>query len=408
VTSKLAPHILGTSSDGARLAREAPVLAVKLVDDFGLADELSHKFPKPLVIGRVSGANVDPGAVLGIDPKIFAQDVFDTQMSRAVILNPAVAAWEAGANEPVCKSIESMRWYAVYEAEMIRMLSALGKAAVIGNFSVGQPEPELWPEFTAALNIAQIYMSFLGLHEYGEPSRLAAWDQWYLGRFTRAPFIKTIITECGTDSVPPVPEDGTFPAVHPAGRPWRDQFGTDALGIAAYRDYLIGYDLRLQQYPQIVAACIFAFGNGGDSRWDRHDIQGSGLVDHLIAYIKSNAGTAPLPPPPEPEPEPEPPPIEPPPSTVEHYFGGRENYWVINLYKDAFGLPFYKDVIARVRVDATSTLLNMEDPLKIHVGYHGPPTVEAIPDYTPGPPPMGLTGAEKQVLINQMVASHWL
>ena len=284
--TKLCPHLIGGSGDGLRLCREARSPVVKLVDDFGPARDYAALPHKPLIVGRVTQAReIDPNALLMTPPQIVAQDYFGQVLWPHISANPLVQAWE-GPNEVVCQAVESMAWFSQFETRRVELLSAVGKQAVVGNFGVGQPEPHLWAHFHEAILAANRYNGFVGVHEYSEPSRGV--DTWYMGRLTRIPYqCRVIVTECGTDSLPPVPEDGSQPQRHPAGKPWRQQFNGD---VNAYAEFLLKYDAWMQTRPEVVGATIFTFGG----LWPDHNVEGSGLADILIRRTAS----APPPPPP--------------------------------------------------------------------------------------------------------------
>ena len=145
---RLCAHSIAESADALTFTREARCPVVKLVDGWGQAAEFAAMDHAPLVVGRkVVDPELRPDylAEHGFDPVEIADLYFDANLRPHVLANPAVQAWE-GPNEPVCKTPQAMRWYAAFEAQRVRRLGALGKRAVVGNFSVGQPEPELWPD----------------------------------------------------------------------------------------------------------------------------------------------------------------------------------------------------------------------------------------------------------------------
>ncbi len=278
---KLSAHIIGGSGDALRLTAQARSPLVKLVGDFGAAGEYAALPHHPLVIGRFVVADElrpDHLQELGRDPVASAAEYFDTHYRQRVLDHPAVAAWE-GPNEIVTKTREAMAWYARFEVARVALLAALGRRAVVGNWSTGQPEPELWPDFAPALDALRAQGGYLGLHEYSEPSR--NYDTWYMGRFERAPRdVPKLITESGTDSIPPVAGEPGQPPRHPAGQPWRQQFGDN---VAAYAAFLTDYDVRLRDAPDVLGVAIFTFG----SNWPDHNVEGSGLADRLIAYAQT-------------------------------------------------------------------------------------------------------------------------
>ena len=65
---------------------------------------------------------------------------------------------------------EEMKRLADFEAERTRLLGDRGIRSVIGNFGTGQPPMELWQAFLPAVQTAQQYDGWLGLHEYSAPT----------------------------------------------------------------------------------------------------------------------------------------------------------------------------------------------------------------------------------------------
>lgn len=268
--TKLCPHIIGTSADAVAYVRTVACPYVLLVDDWGAADQ--YKALGCTVVGRHTfSEEPQPDSWASqIDPIATSRNYYADRYGIDVASNPSVDAW-LGPNEPVCKTPNGMAWYGEFEAERVRLLRRDGKRAVIGNFSVGQPEPELWPCFFPAIEELWEPGGFLGLHEYSEPCR--GFDTWYMGRFTRAPKeVKKLITECGTDGIPPTD-------TCPAGQSWKAQFGEGEEGRDAYAAFMHNYDGHLQLYPDVEGAFIFTSGR----LWENHNIEGYGILSRLAA-----------------------------------------------------------------------------------------------------------------------------
>lgn len=80
-----------------------------------------------------------------------------------------------GANEDF-QGGQDLARYAEHEIERMKALEAIGRRAVIGNFSCGQPQYSEWPRFRPALEYAAAHGHVLGLHEYSGPVM-----QWMAG-----------------------------------------------------------------------------------------------------------------------------------------------------------------------------------------------------------------------------------
>ena len=63
-----------------------------------------------------------------------------------------------------------MKRLADFESERTRLLGERGIRSVIGNFGAGQPPMEYWQYFLPAIQTAQAYDGWLGLHEYSAPT----------------------------------------------------------------------------------------------------------------------------------------------------------------------------------------------------------------------------------------------
>src|SRR5215212_843128 len=142
MSTKLCAHTIGGSGDALRLTTQARSPVIKLVNDFGAAPDYAALPHHPLVIGRFVVADElrpDFFQETGRDPVASARAYFDEFYRQRVLDHPAVDAWE-GPNEVVTKSAPAMAWYALFEQERVALLAALGRQAVVGNWSTGQPE----------------------------------------------------------------------------------------------------------------------------------------------------------------------------------------------------------------------------------------------------------------------------
>lgn len=378
---KLSPHHMGGNSDTERWWTVST--CAKFVGDLGLSTLAP---PGVLTLGRV----VDDGLLWGqgfdsnryyaegVDPAVLAGSYVTLVWGDKIRLNPGLQIIE-GPNEQIITASGPMEWYAKFSREFARIIQSLGRRAGIGSWSTGHPLRELglWPFWTPALDAVSLSNAVLTRHSYSDLNAYHALRHRYDNEIFTAmgyPDQPVVITECGTDA------SGTM-------LPWRKNF-VDAAQY--WNTYLVYLENEFQQDPYLLGATLFTVGRN-DERWKDHDVAGSGLVDLVLAHAQAQ-------PPVLPPPVGEPPP-EPPPTGELHPFGTRTNYWMIALFKETFGLTFYKGMIERVQVDATSILLDMENALRIYETYHGPATIEEL---------TGLTVDERAMLIVQMNYWNWL
>ena len=290
----------------------------KLVGDWGLQ-------PNGLVIGRVFNDGMDAKKyyIEGWTPQGAAQSFVDNQLP-VYEANPHIVYWE-GDNEQQWDLSESMAWYAEYEIERMKIMDALGLKCVIGNFSTGKPDHDLWEYFLPACQVGRDYEAILGLHEYSCP-----WIWWMTGEWQKESdedvgrygyttlryrrvydewlipadaVVPLIVTEFGIDpGVGPAPE-GCEPATwkglhdwwlaHQNGYTWPD--GTYKEHPAPYSsddaeyyvNQCIWYDQEMQQDFYAVGWTLFTWGSFGEP-WESFDVAGTPVADLLIAYMQSN------------------------------------------------------------------------------------------------------------------------
>lgn len=175
---------------------------------------------------------------------------------------------------------QEMQRYALFERRRAELLTNEGWKSVIGNFSAGTPELELWPDFYPALEAGD----YLGLHEYSantQPPFMSNIDTWLCRRYRRVYEAlpghlrkPLIITECGIDG-------GILGHAQEGWRRYTD--------VSGYMADLQWYDESLQEdaarWP-IVGATVFCYGHV-DPRWASFDIGGE-MADRLASYIQAN------------------------------------------------------------------------------------------------------------------------
>lgn len=290
------------------IAKGKPALVKTLEIDGNFVKGIKDSSPTTIVVGRIflEQHNLDA------DPASLVQAFVDKLLPLATdpLRMAGVDAWEA-YNEPVADTVDKMKRLADFEAERTRLLAENGLRSVVGNFGVGHPPLELWPEFRPALEAIRQYNGYLGLHEYsapimqfrsgalqleGEPGQ--GDEGWLTLRYRKVyrqqliPMgfgdLPTLITECGVDGLVqprPGPEDA---------KGWQDFVKTwranglrdDPPGV--YMDQLIWYDQNLQQDDYIKGAAIFLAGSN-DDRWASYDILGPDagrMGDLLQQYLE--------------------------------------------------------------------------------------------------------------------------
>jgi hypothetical protein len=342
--SKLCPHTLNAHGDVLAFAR-AGCPAVKLVDFFGVAEELLALRPDLLLVGRVfEEYDANGAARSGASPQAEAL-AWVTRQAEKYRLNPLIKVWE-GPNEPVFgnaddpANVQAMAWYAAFEAERLRLLADQGWRGVVGNFATGNPDLPMWPAFLPAVAAALQQGGYLGLHEYSSP-----WMWWLTGNYQtgncdhRPDFagegdtgwvtlryrkvyreflapqglgnVPLLITECGLDSI------GAVCPSHTSG-PWQEHFGFWGQYDGAhdpidywrgaerdperyYAEQLAWYDRELQKDPFVVGATIFTVG-ATSGQWARFDIGGARVVEFVVEHIRTQRSVPAPTPPPGPEP----------------------------------------------------------------------------------------------------------
>jgi hypothetical protein len=189
-----------------------------------------------------------------------------------------------------------MKRLADFEAERTRLLGDRGIRSVIANFGTGQPPMELWPAFLPALQAAQQYNGWLGLHEYSAPTiyymstvenqgrhpGVTPGDTGWLTLRYRKVYneilipaglkLPLVMTELGVDGYVqnrPGPPDA---------RGWKDfqtywaENGYGLWGPGAYVEQLVWYDEAMRQDDYVLGGCIFAISP--TAGWESYDIRG--------------------------------------------------------------------------------------------------------------------------------------
>lgn len=305
--SKLGPHCLRPTDSAIRMAK-AGAKVFKLVDDFGIAKDILAIRPDAVVVGRAF-TPYDPISThfeKHVSPAEAARDFLYGSVNQMahIAANPTIQYWE-GPNEVVCNSVESMLWYAVFEQARIQMMRDVGKKCVIGNFSTGNPQLQLWPHFFAALREGEINGAFLGLHEYSWPDMYwmtgaenGVMLGWTTLRYRRV--YRDYLLPNGISIPLFIGELGVDPATKPYppsyahlsdGGAFRDGMLRDIwAGVGAtdpdryYANQLIWYDNEIGQDSYVIGATIYTVGS--TDQWRRFDIDGQPIVDILCEHFQ--------------------------------------------------------------------------------------------------------------------------
>jgi hypothetical protein len=270
--------------------RNVTVLKTLEFDPAFLAD-VRARSPETIIVGRVTLGQLDLNSP---DMAAVARRAVEAVLPVALDQRRAglVDAWE-GFNEPVPGDEDQMRRLAELESERVRLLAGNGLRAVVGNFGTGQPPLEWWPAFRPALEVAQAYGAYLGLHEYSAPTIWyntnrnpldfgtdPADEGWLTLRYRKAyrqfliPWglrLPLLITECGVDGL-------VTQRPGPPGRGWKDfagywadlGMGQDAAGN--YIEQLAWYDSQLQWDDYVLGSAVFAMT--AFQEWDSYQLQG--------------------------------------------------------------------------------------------------------------------------------------
>jgi hypothetical protein len=214
---------------------------------------------------------------------------------------PYFDGWET-YNEPVAGNADEMMRWADFEAERTRLLGERGIRSVIGNFGTGQPsgptQPfELWEHFLPAIQAAQQYDGWLGLHEYSAPTIYYLTTRDNMGRYPgispedtgwltlryrqvynqilipRGLAIPLVFTELGVDGLVDANRPGPTDAAgwHHFQAYWAEN-GFGLWGPGAYVEQLVWYDEAMRQNDYVIGGCIYAMAGSAD--WESYEILG--------------------------------------------------------------------------------------------------------------------------------------
>jgi len=296
--SKVSIHIIRPNSANImEFVRQTQPNVIKLLDDFGLANEIKSVSPHTIIIGRL---NTEDQSYNG-NPEEAARQFVESQLFQ-YHANPAIDYWE-GWNEPD-PGMERMAWYARFEQERVREMARHGFAAAIGGFSTGVPEVQEFALFIPAIETALQYRGILTLHEYGAPlmtqgygSALPGYPfhadrgsltlryRWYYRELLEPAglVIPLVITEAGIDGML-----GNRPG--PEGHGWADfqqyavEQGWGRDGIEAFVNQVAWYDAEVRKDSYVLGFTLFTAGSFG--HWERYEI--APVLPYLTDYAREN------------------------------------------------------------------------------------------------------------------------
>jgi hypothetical protein len=227
--------------------------------------------PNTMIVGRLIREQEPDFNDRTVDPVLTARTHCEMVLPWAERMGEAYDFWQ-GVNEPAIRAPEAMRRYAAFEVERVRILARHGFGAVVGSFSVGNPNLPYWRHFLPALEAALQFKGALALHEYAWPT-LNHEAEWYLLRHRKVYHgepdhnwgglpkhlknLPLVITECGLD--------GLIEQPYPP-RGWQALYTP-----AQYLEQLAWYDAELRKDRYVAGAALFACGMI-DWTWKSYDI----------------------------------------------------------------------------------------------------------------------------------------
>jgi hypothetical protein len=271
------------------------VAVVKTLElDRNFLARIKQLSPNTKIVARIDMPQLELGT---FDPLPAAQQFVDKALPYATDPDrqPYIDGWEA-YNEPVAGTADEMKRLADFEAERTRLLGDRGIRSVIGNFGTGQPPMELWQAFLPAVQTAQQYDGWLGLHEYSAPTMyymstaenkgrypgVTPGDTGWLTLRYRKVYneilipaglkLPLVMTELGVDGYVqnrPGPPDA---------RGWQDfqgywaENGYGLWGPGAYVEQLVWYDEAMRQDDYVIGGTIYAISP--TAGWETYDIRG--------------------------------------------------------------------------------------------------------------------------------------
>lgn len=296
------------------------VAVVKTMElDSNFVAQLKHTSPNTHIIGRLPDGDMAQVQLAQLDPIPAAHAYVERLLPYAddPSRRPFFDGWET-YNEPVAANADEMMRWADFEAERTRLLGDRGIRSVIGNFGTGQPTGptqerpfELWDYFVPALQAAQQYDGWLGLHEYSAPTMYYLTTRDNMGRYPgvtpadtgwltlryrqvydqvlipQGLAIPLVFTELGVDGLVDAGRPGP-----PDAKGWHHfqsywaETGYGLWGPGAYVEQLVWFDEAMRQNDYVIGGCIYAMAGSAD--WESYDILGPAAMV-LQQYLSVHA-----------------------------------------------------------------------------------------------------------------------
>lgn len=230
---------------------------------------------------------------------------------------PDIDAWE-GYNEAF-QGAGDMARRAAFDIDLMNACAGLGRKAVIGSFSVGQPQlgDGAWAAYLPALAAAAAGGHYVGLHEYGgpamqwgaganqmaglvggqwvnrDPAERPGVDGYFCLRYRKAvaewrslglaTIPRVIITETGLDDIQPRPDVGQRSGfLTYRGTPWESP-----IPFGDFADQIAWYCRRWAEDDYIVGGVVFCWGDASGD-WGAFDLADApGVTGRLIDNMKA-------------------------------------------------------------------------------------------------------------------------
>lgn len=289
------------------------ITVVKTLElDANFVKQIKQHSPNTRIIGRLPDGDLAQIHLGNLDPIPAAAAYVERLLPFAddASRRPFFDGWET-YNEPVAGNADEMKKWADFEAERTRLLGDRGIRSVIGNFGTGGPPLEMWEHFLPAIQVAQQYDGWLGLHEYSAPTIYYLTTRDNRGRYPgvspedtgwltlryrqvynqflipRGLAIPLVFTELGVDGLVEANRPGPMDARgwHHFQSYWAEN-GFGLWGPGAYVEQLVWFDEAMRQNDYVIGGCIYAMAGSQD--WESYDILGD-AANVLRQYLQVHA-----------------------------------------------------------------------------------------------------------------------
>ena len=261
-------------------------------DHADVVHDIRTASPESIIVGRLMGPQQDMQPDFhdpGLDPYALAAKHVATVMPWVERMTGAYDYWQAIINEPVITTPEAAARFGLYCIEIMDLADQAGFKVVIGVFSVGTPEFDIWSYMIPTLRCAKKLRMPLALHEYQYPllSTESDWP-WYLLRHeTVWNGSQETVAKWGWHGLPEdlhdtalvILESGVDALIsEPAPCGWRC-----AMDHAGYLSELEVYNQQLLKTPYVLGSAVFAVCDPNDADWGTYSIAGE-VLDHLADH----------------------------------------------------------------------------------------------------------------------------